>query len=88
MCKVSHPAGCYLKAPFLAITGTIDQVMAQCPIRYVIIDGNQFQPYKRLPYPSILHRRDHIPAIAAAMLTKTIRDKRMEARATQYPDYG
>ena len=78
-----------LQATFLAMHRAIDQVIAQCPIRYLMIDGNQFQPYKGLPYQCIVRGDDRIPAIAAAaILAKTTRDKLMEALAKQYPDYG
>ena len=78
-----------LQATFLAMHRAIDQVMAQCPIRYLMIDGNQFHPYKGLPYQCIVRGDDRIPAIAAAaILAKTTRDKIMDTLALQYPGYG
>lgn len=78
-----------LQATFLAMHRAIDQVMTQCPIRYLMIDGNHFQPYKGLPYQCVVRGDDRIPAIsAAAILAKTARDKIMKTLAGQYPDYG
>ncbi|MEM9569573.1 MAG: ribonuclease HII [Bacteroidota bacterium] len=78
-----------LQATFLAMHRAIDQVMTQCSIRYLMIDGNQFQPYRGLPYQCVVRGDDRIPAIAAAaILAKTTRDKIMETLAGQYPDYG
>lgn len=78
-----------LHATLLAMHRAIDEVYSQCNIRYLMIDGNQFSPYKGLPYRCIVQGDNLIPAIAAAsILAKTTRDQIMDALAQEYPHYG
>ena len=56
---------------------------------YLLIDGNRFKPYKKIPYQCIIKGDSKIGSIAAAsILAKTYRDSYMERKHKVYPNYG
>ena len=75
-----------LHASFLAMHRALDQL----PLRpeALIIDGNRFDPYRDLPYTTIVKGDAKYQSIAAAsILAKTCRDDYMDRLAEQYPMY-
>ena len=54
----------------------------------IIVDGNRFKPYQKVPYTTIVKGDGKYMAIAAAsILAKTYRDDYMNELAVQYPQY-
>ena len=54
----------------------------------IIVDGNRFKPYKKLPHTTIVKGDGKYLAIAAAsILAKTYRDDYMNKLAEEYPQY-
>ena len=75
-----------LHASFLAMHRAIEQL--QVKPQALIIDGNHFDPYKDLPYTTIVKGDSKYQSIAAAsILAKTYRDDYMNELATEYPQY-
>ena len=75
-----------LHASFLAMHRAIEQL--QVKPQALIIDGNHFDPYKDLPYTTIVKGDSKYQSIAAAsILAKTYRDDYMKALAEEYPSY-
>lgn len=55
----------------------------------LIIDGNRFKPYEKIPYTTIVKGDGKYLSIAAAsVLAKTYRDDYMVKLAEEYPMYG
>ena len=76
-----------LKASFLAMHRALDQLTVRPEA--IIVDGNCFVPYQRLPYTTIVKGDGKYQSIAAAsILAKTYRDDYMDQLAEQYPMYG
>ena len=75
-----------LHASFLAMHRAIEQL--QVKPQALIIDGNHFDPYKDLPYTTIVKGDSKYQSIAAAsILAKTYRDDYMKVLAEEYPYY-
>ena len=76
-----------LNASIMAMHRAIKQLK---PVpEQLIIDGNRFKPYKRIPHVTIVKGDATYASIAAAsVLAKTHRDEFMEALAEHYPEYG
>jgi len=56
---------------------------------FLIIDGNRFTPYKKIPHLCIVKGDGKYASIAAAsILAKTYRDAYMEKIHAQFPQYG
>lgn len=56
---------------------------------FLLIDGNRFKPYKKIPHECIIQGDGKYAAIAAAsILAKTYRDEFMQNLHTSYPHYG
>ncbi len=56
---------------------------------YLLVDGNRFKPYKKIPHSCIIKGDGIYAAIAAAsILAKTYRDELMQELHNQYPQYG
>jgi ribonuclease HII len=56
---------------------------------YLLIDGNRFTPYKKIPHICIVNGDGKYASIAAAsILAKTYRDAYMEKIHAQFPQYG
>ena len=75
-----------LHASFLAMHRALDQLSLRPEA--LIIDGNRFDPYRDLPYTTIVKGDGKYQSIAAAsILAKTCRDDYMDRLAEQYPLY-
>ena len=57
--------------------------------KYLIVDGNRFRPYKKIPHTCIVKGDGKYASIAAAsILAKTHRDAYINALHNAYPVYG
>ncbi|MCI7184231.1 MAG: ribonuclease HII [Prevotella sp.] len=75
-----------LNASFLAMHRALDQLTIRPEA--VIVDGNRFNPYRDLPYITIVKGDGKYQSIAAAsILAKTFRDEYMDSLANEYPYY-
>ncbi|MFC2117345.1 ribonuclease HII [Bacteroidota bacterium] len=55
---------------------------------YILVDGNSFVPYKKIPFKTIIKGDGKYASIAAAsILAKTYRDDFMKGLHNKYPDY-
>lgn len=76
-----------LKASFKAMHLALDK-LKQKP-QLLLIDGNRFIPYKKIPYRCIIKGDSIYTSIAAAsILAKTYRDEYMLHLHEQFPQYG
>lgn len=76
-----------LRASILAMHRALERLRVMPEA--IIVDGNRFQPYRDLPYTTIVKGDGKYQAIAAAsILAKTFRDEYMERLAQEYPQYG
>ena len=75
-----------LNASILAMHRALDQLKVRPEA--VIVDGNRFKPYQKLPYTTIVKGDGKYLSIAAAsILAKTYRDDYMNRLAEEYPQY-
>ncbi len=75
-----------LNASILAMHRALDQLEVRPEA--IIVDGNRFKPYKKLPHTTIVKGDGKYLAIAAAsILAKTYRDDYMNKLAEEYPQY-
>jgi ribonuclease HII len=75
-----------LNASILAMHRALDQLKVRPEA--VIVDGNRFKPYQKLPYTTIVKGDAKYLSIAAAsILAKTYRDDYMNRLAEEYPQY-
>ena len=75
-----------LNASILAMHRALDQLKVRPEA--VIVDGNRFKPYQKLPYTTIVKGDGKDLSIAAAsILAKTYRDDYMNRLAEEYPQY-
>ena len=76
-----------LNASFLAMHRALNKLESN--FQHLIIDGNRFNPYKKLPYTTIIGGDGKFASIAAAsILAKTYRDEYMEKIHQEFPEYG
>ena len=76
-----------LNASFLAMHRALDQLKLQPEL--LLIDGNRFNPYKKIKHVCIVGGDAKYQSIAAAsILAKTTRDLMMEEYGEQYPQYN
>jgi ribonuclease HII len=76
-----------LKASFKAMHAALDQLSAKP--RLLLIDGNRFPRYKKIPHRCIIKGDAIYSSIAAAsILAKTCRDEYMLTLHDQFPHYG
>lgn len=76
-----------LHASFLAMHRALDRLAVRPEA--LIIDGNRFDPYRDLPYTTIIKGDGRFQSIAAAsILAKTFRDDYMDALDDECPQYG
>jgi len=55
---------------------------------FIIVDGNKFNPYKKIPHQTIVKGDAKYMSIAAAsVLAKTYRDEYMQKIAKEFPNY-
>src|ERR1700730_9608700 len=75
-----------LKASFKAMHLALDQLKLKP--RLLLIDGNRFSRYKRIPHRCIVKGDSLFASIAAAsILAKTWRDEYMRGLHTEFPHY-
>ena len=73
-------------ASILAMHRALDQLKVRPEA--IIVDGNRFKPYQKLPYTTIVKGDGKYLSIAAAsILAKTYRDDYMNGLAKEYPQY-
>jgi ribonuclease HII len=76
-----------LNASFLAMHRALNQLTLQPEL--LLIDGNRFNPYKKVKHVCIVGGDAKYQSIAAAsILAKTTRDMMMEQYGEQYPIYN
>jgi ribonuclease HII len=76
-----------LNASILAMHRALDQLKTQP--KFIIIDGNRFKAYKKIPHECIIKGDGKYMNIAAAsILAKTYRDDFMKEAAQTYAQYG
>jgi ribonuclease HII len=76
-----------LQASYKAMHLSLDQL--QTIPQSLLIDGNRFKAYKKIPYQCIIKGDGKYAAIAAAsILAKTYRDELMRKIHTEYPQYS
>jgi ribonuclease HII len=76
-----------LNASILAMHKSIKQ-LNHVP-EYIIVDGNKFKPYKKIPFETIIKGDGKYMSIAAAsVLAKTYRDAYMNKIHEEYPMYN
>ena len=75
-----------LNASILAMHRALDQLKVRPEA--IIVDGNRFKPYQKIPYTTIVKGDGKYLSIAAAsILAKTYRDDYMNRLAEEYPQY-
>ncbi len=75
-----------LNASFLAMHRALDQLTVRPEA--IIVDGNRFKPYGKIPHTCIVKGDAKYLSIAAAsILAKTYRDDYMDGLAEEYPQY-
>lgn len=75
-----------LNASFLAMHRAIDKINEK--IELLLIDGNRFNPYKKVEHKCIIKGDAKYTSIAAAsVLAKTARDNIMKNLSEEYPQY-
>lgn len=75
-----------LQSSILAMHLAIEKMKIQPT--HIIVDGNKFKPYKKIPHTTIVKGDAKYMSIAAAsVLAKTYRDEYMEKIALEFPEY-
>lgn len=75
-----------LNASILAMHEALRQIRKKFGL--ILVDGNRFKPFKKIPYQTIVQGDGIYMSIAAAsILAKTYRDEFMEQAHHQYPVY-
>lgn len=75
-----------LNASFLAMHRALDKLSVSP--EHIIIDGNRFKPYKKIPFDCVVKGDGKFLSIAAAsILAKTYRDDYMDELHEQFPFY-
>ena len=76
-----------LQASFLAMHRALDDLKIRP--KHIIVDGNRFNKYQKVPHTCIVKGDSQFASIAAAsILAKTYRDAHMVKAAKKYPHYG
>lgn len=76
-----------LKASFRAMHQAVDQLEVKPGL--LLVDGNRFVPYKKIPHRCFVKGDARFTAIAAAsILAKTWRDEHMKELHQEFPLYG
>ena len=76
-----------LNASILAMHKSLDGLDPKP--EFILVDGNKFKPYKKLPYECIIKGDDKYYSIAAAsVLAKVSRDHYMTKMAKKFPYYS
>lgn len=75
-----------LNASILAMHEALNKLKKK--FQFIIVDGNRFKPFKRIPHQTIVKGDGKYLSIAAAsVLAKTYRDEFMEQQHFNYPVY-
>ena len=75
-----------LNASILAMHRALSQLTI--PPQHIIVDGNRFKPYEKVPYQCVVKGDGKYMSIAAAsILAKTDRDDYMKSISADYPMY-
>lgn len=75
-----------LRASFLAMHRALDQLTVRPEA--IVVDGNRFVPYQKLPFTCVVKGDGKYQTIAAAsILAKTHRDEYMDRLAEAFPMY-
>lgn len=75
------------KASFKAMHLALDQLQTRPGL--ILVDGNHFIPYPKIPHRTIIKGDSIFSSIAAAsILAKTFRDDYMQEMHRQYPEYN
>ena len=76
-----------LNASFLAMHRSLEQLKKMPEL--ILVDGNRFKPFNKIPFECIVKGDDKFFSIAAAsILAKVSRDRYMIEMATKHPGYG
>jgi ribonuclease HII len=76
-----------LQASFLAMHRSLDHISPRP--EFILIDGNRFKPYRKIPHACIVKGDGKYFSIAAAsILAKTERDDIMKKLHAEFPDYN
>ena len=76
-----------LQASFKAMHLALDKLKVQP--EFLLIDGNRFTPYKKIPHQCFVKGDATYASIAAAsILAKTYRDELMQKLHEEFPQYG
>lgn len=76
-----------LNASILAMHNSIAQL--HIPPEFIIVDGNRFMPFRKIPFETIIKGDSKYISIAAAsILAKTCRDDYMETIHKEFPMYN
>lgn len=76
-----------LKASFKAMHLALDKLKSKPQL--LLIDGNRFIPYKKIPHQCFVKGDGRFASIAAAsILAKTYRDEHMYKLHQEFPQYG
>lgn len=76
-----------LQASFMAMHNAINSLTEEPG--FLLIDGNRFRPYKKIPHQCIIKGDGKYASIAAAsILAKTCRDELMQKIHHEFPQYG
>jgi ribonuclease HII len=76
-----------LNASFLAMHLAIEQLKMKP--EFLLIDGNRFNPYRKIPHACIIKGDGKYKSIAAAsVLAKTYRDEIMEKLDMEFPNFN
>lgn len=75
-----------LNASILAMHKALDGLSKRPEM--ILVDGNKFKPYKKIPFECVIKGDDKFYSIAAAsVLAKVGRDRYMKRMAKKFPDY-
>jgi len=76
-----------LQASLLAMHHSIDKL--SITPQHIIVDGNKFKPFKKIPYKTVVKGDAKYMSIAAAsILAKTYRDAYMQKIDFEFPNYN
>ncbi len=74
-------------ASYLAMHRALDMLALKA--EFILVDGNRFIPYQRVPHCCVVKGDSKYLSIAAAsILAKTYRDAYMARLAVEFPEYG
>lgn len=76
-----------LNASIMAMHKSLDALKIKPD--FILVDGNKFKPYSKIPFQCIIKGDDKYNSIAAAsILAKVSRDRYMKKMSKKYPSYS